>query len=71
VPNWLDKADYEWGVIQLRWFCASNHPDPIVTKVPVGEVRLQLPADTPLITEQARARQLEDRREAALLRRIW
>src|SRR5262245_20890073 len=34
VPNWLDKADYPWGVIQLRWNHASDHPDPTITKVP-------------------------------------
>jgi hypothetical protein len=71
VPNWLDKADYPWGVIQLRWFVASDHPDPVVTKVPFDEVRSHLPADTPVVTREERTVQLQDRREAALLRRIW
>ena len=71
VPNWLDKADYPWGVIQLRWFVASDHPDPVVTKVAFDEIRQHLPADTPLVTADERKVRLQDRREAALLRRIW
>ena len=30
VPNWLDKADVPWGVIQMRWNKASDHPDPAI-----------------------------------------
>jgi hypothetical protein len=71
VPNWLDKADYPWGIIQLRWFCASDHPDPTVTKVPFDEIRRHLPADTPVVTPEQRREQLDLRREGALLRRIW
>ena len=26
VPNWLDKANVPWGVIQMRWNKASDHP---------------------------------------------
>jgi hypothetical protein len=71
VPNWLDKADVNWGIIQLRWFCASDHPDPEVTKVPFSQVRDHLPVDTPLVSSEERRLQLQNRREAALLRRIW
>jgi hypothetical protein len=71
VPNWLDKADYPWGVIQIRWNLASDHPDPTVTKVPLAEVRDHLPADTPIITPEQRKVLLAERREAAQLRRIW
>jgi hypothetical protein len=71
VPNWLDKADYPWGVIQIRWNLASDHPDPSVKKVPLAELREHLPADTPVVTPEQRKVLLAERREAAQLRRIW
>jgi hypothetical protein len=71
VPNWLDKADFPWGVIQIRWNQASSYPDPTVTKVALAEVRNHLPADTPVVTPDQRRQQLAARREAAQLRRIW
>jgi hypothetical protein len=71
VPNWLDKADYPWGVIQMRWNRASDYPDPTMVKVPFAEIRQHLPADTPVVTPEQRREQLRARREAAQLRRIW
>jgi hypothetical protein len=71
VPNWLDKADYPWGVIQMRWNRASEYPDPTIRKVPVAEVRRHLPADTPVVTPAERQEQLRTRREGAQLRSIW
>jgi hypothetical protein len=71
VPNWLDKADYPWGVIQMRWNRASDYPDPTMIKVPFAEIRQHLPADTPVVTPEQRREQLRARREAAQLRRIW
>jgi hypothetical protein len=71
VPNWLDKADYPWGLIQMRWNLASNHPDPTIKKVPVAEVRRHLPADTPVVSPGQREERLRVRREGAQLRRIW
>jgi hypothetical protein len=71
VPNWLDKADYPWGVIQMRWNRASEYPDPTIKKVPVAEVRRHLPADTPVVTPAERQEQLRTRREGAQLRSIW
>lgn len=71
VPNWLDKADYPWGVIQMRWNRASDYPDPTMIKVPFAEIRRHLPADTPVVTPEQRREQLRARREAAQLRRIW
>ena len=43
VPNWLDKADYPWGIIQMRWNQASDYPDPTIKKVPLADVREHLP----------------------------
>jgi hypothetical protein len=71
VPNWLDKADYPWGIIQMRWNRASDYPDPTIKKVPLADVREHLPADTPVVTPSERQEQLRRRREGAQLRRIW
>lgn len=71
VPNWLDKAGYPWGIIQLRWNRASDFPDPVITKVPLAEIRDHLPADTPVVTPGQRREQLRVRREGAQLRRLW
>jgi hypothetical protein len=71
VPNWLDKANYPWGVIQMRWNRASDYPDPTIKKVPLADVREHLPADTPVVTPAEREEQLRRRREGAQLRRIW
>ena len=71
VPNWLDKAHHPWGVIQMRWNLASDHPDPTIKKVPFAEVRQHLPADTPVVTPEERREHLRARRAGAQLRRIW
>ena len=71
VPNWLDKADYPWGIIQMRWNRASDYPDPTIKKVPFGELRSHLPEDTPVVTPAQRRQDLRRRRESAQLRRIW
>ena len=71
VPNWLDKADYPWGIIQMRLYRANDYPDPTIKKVPVADVREHLPADTPVVTPEERAAQLRHRRTGAQLRRIW
>lgn len=71
VPNWLDKADIPWGIIQMRWNRASDFPDPTLTKVALADVRDHLPADTPVVTPDRRQEQLRARRIGAQLRRIW
>jgi hypothetical protein len=71
VPNWLDKADYPWGIVQMRWNRASDYPDPTIKKVPFADVRGHLPADTPVVTPAERKEQLRIRRQGAQLRRIW
>ena len=71
VPNWLDKTDYPWGVIQMRVNHAASYPEPSVVKVPVADVRKHLPSDTPVVTPVERVEALRRRREGAQLRRIW
>ena len=72
VPNWLDKADYPWGIIQMRWNLASEYPDPTIKKVPFAEVRDHLPARHARGHARASgASSCARRREGAQLRRIW
>jgi len=71
LPNWLDKADHPWGVIQIRLNRPSSGSEPVTTRVKVADVRAHLPADTPVVTAAERRAHLRARREAAQLRRIW
>jgi hypothetical protein len=71
VHNWLDKADWPWGILQARFYRSNEYPEATVTKVPVADVRKHLPADTPVVTPEEREAQLRHRRTGALLRRIW
>ena len=71
VHNWLDKADWPWGILQARFYRADDYPEATVTKVPVAEVLEHLPAGTPVLTPQERAAQLRHRRTGAQFRRIW
>jgi hypothetical protein len=71
VYNWLDKADWPWGILQMRLYKADAHPAATVTKVPVTEVLKHLPPDTAVLTPAERQEQLRHRREGAQLRRIW
>ena len=71
VHNWLDKADWPWGILQARFYRADEYPEATVTKVPVAEVREHLPAGTPVLTPQERVAQLRHRRTGAQFRRIW
>jgi len=61
VPNWLDTAGHREGVLQYRYIWAKTAPQPTVRTVPIGSVRNELPADTPVIT-------LEERRRAIAVR---
>ncbi|ADP79593.1 DUF1214 domain-containing protein [Pseudofrankia inefficax] len=71
VHNWLDKADFPWGILQARFYRANEYPKATVTKVPVADVLKHLPPDTVVVTPAERAQQLRIRREGAQLRRIW
>ena len=71
VHNWLDKADWPWGILQARFYRADDFPEATVTKVPVAEVLKHLPAGTAVLTPDEREAQLRHRRTGAQLRRIW
>jgi hypothetical protein len=71
VHNWLDKADWPWGILQARFYQATEYPEATVTKVPVAEVLEHLPPGTPVLTPEERAVHLRHRRAGAQLRRVW
>jgi hypothetical protein len=71
VYNWLDKADFPWGILQARFYRADEYPEATVTKVPVADVLDHLPAGTRTVTPEQREAQLRQRRTGAQLRRIW
>jgi hypothetical protein len=71
VPNWLDVADHQRGMIIGRWKECSSYPEPVITKVKLSEVRKYLPADTPVVTAEARDATIRARRKAVQLRRRW
>ena len=71
VHNWLDKADWPWGILQARFYRADEYPDATVTKVPVADVLANLPTGTPTVSPDERAEQLRRRRTGAQLRRLW
>jgi hypothetical protein len=71
VYNWLDKADWPWGILQARFYRADDFPEATVTTVPVKEVLDHLPAATRTVTPAERVEQLRQRRTGAQLRNIW
>jgi hypothetical protein len=71
VHNWLDKADFPCGILQARFYQASEYPEATVTRVPIADVFEHLPAGTARISPDERRRQLSERREGAQLRHIW
>ena len=68
VPNWLDTGGHLEGLIQYRYIWANDNPQPTIRTLKLGEVRAALPADTPLVTLEAR-REAIARRQAHIRRR--
>jgi hypothetical protein len=71
VHNWLDKADWPWGILQARFYQADSFPEATVTKVPLAEVLDHLPTGTAVLRPAEREAQLRHRRTGAQLRRMW
>ncbi len=71
VPNWLDTLGYRRGVILGRWERCDKPPVATIRKVKFADVRKLLPADTPVVTTEARDASIRLRRKAAQLRRRW
>lgn len=71
VPNWLDTAGHSRGVVQGRWTNCDSQPIPTVKKVPLDQVRANLPKDTPVVTAEQRQNIIRERRSAYQHRRHW
>jgi hypothetical protein len=70
VPNWLDTEGFSRGVILMRFdglatpeIPEEHHPQAKVVKL--ADLRAQLPADEPVVTDAQRASQLAERRQHA------
>jgi hypothetical protein len=62
IPNWLDTAGRNEGIIYYRWNTPTRAPgEPLVNVLKRSELEAALPADTPRITPRDRARVLEQR----------
>jgi uncharacterized protein YdbL (DUF1318 family) len=71
VPNWLDTAGYSRGSLFGRWLQCDSTPTPTITKVKFADIRKYLPADTPVVSAEARDTSLRLRRHGAQLRKRW
>jgi hypothetical protein len=63
IPNWLDPVGHREGSMIYRWNLADSLPIPRTRVVRFAELRAHLPAGTPRVDAEARARQIERRRE--------
>lgn len=71
VANWLDTIGYRKGAILGRWRGCDGAPVPTLRKVKVAKVLKYLPADTAMVTPEAREATLRERSLGARLRRRW
>lgn len=71
VPNWLDPAGFTEGTIYGRWYDCDSCPTPTIRRVPSGAIRGHLPPDTPVVTPEQRAAQLQERVRGCQRRRRW
>jgi len=71
VPNWLDPAGWRRGGMLWRWHSASPVAVPEIRRVPLGEVRRQLPPATPAIDAASRATERAARIRHYQGRRRW
>jgi hypothetical protein len=71
VPNWLDSAGYTKGIFFGRWTECSSYPQPTIRRVKLADLRKHLPADTPVVSAEARDIAIRLRRKGAQLRHRW
>lgn len=64
VPNWLDTAGNQHGILVARCIDALSVATPEYTTVPLAQLRDVLPPETPVVTPEERAETLR-RRHAA------
>jgi hypothetical protein len=56
VPNWLDATGHRRGMVAYRWVWSTTAPEPTATVVALSELRARLPADHPVVDDDARRR---------------
>jgi hypothetical protein len=61
IPNWLDTAGEQTGVLQYRWIWTENNPKPTLSRVPFAAIRRALPDGTPTISAEQRRREIYGR----------
>lgn len=71
VPNWIATGGYPTGEFQGRWYGAEDPVIPEMRKVPLADVRALLPADTPVVTPEARDALIRQRRMRLQQRILW
>lgn len=54
IPNWLDAAGEETGVLQYRWIWTEDNPRPSLRRVAFDDVRRALPGETPTVSARER-----------------
>ncbi len=62
VPNWLDVAGHEEGLLTYRWFWSEADPETSARVVPLARVRDELPPATPVVDAATRRADIEARR---------
>jgi len=71
VPNWLDNAGYEKGMICARWQRCDEYPEHATKVVKLSELRDHLPAETPVVSAEQRDADIRLRRKGLQMRRRW
>ncbi|WP_417620234.1 DUF1214 domain-containing protein [Parasphingorhabdus sp.] len=71
IPNWLDTAGYQRGILFGRRYMGADAPVPTLKKVKLADVRAHLPSATPVVSPEQRDASLRERKRAAQLRRKW
>ncbi len=61
VPNWLDTEGRPEGMITHRWIDARSEPAIGARLVELGDIRAELPADTPAVDADARRDEIRRR----------
>ena len=69
VPNWLDTAGHEIGLLAGRLFQPESVEKPQMRVVPFDKVREELPATTPVVTPAERSDSVRRRMHAVRRRR--
>jgi hypothetical protein len=64
VPNWLDTEGRAKGHTNGRWIRPAVEPEVATKVVKFADIRSHLPADHPVVDEQARRESLQRRRFA-------